>query len=286
MGTPVRDGFVIATYIVSATAVVLNIIGMCLLKISGVKKTIQIMIIMSLSVADLTLAVAWLGEATISNVTNSRSGKIYGVWWSLKSGVYLVWYSMIYLLTMDRFMGCNFPIKHKVYVKKKYIRITIILCWVVGVLIGIIGCPFDPVAVRKIYRTYIWITLDIIFLTLFTVTYISIFLHLARRRVSRTQNVMADNQRFLKTVTTILVAFLLFETIPSLRSVICKQYDTWRKIRDFLYTMNLVCDPLIYVILQPEVRKFALSKFCALCRRKEGREDPEEVELHTGFNPK
>eukprot|EP00112_Aurelia_sp_Birch-Aquarium-sp1_P016766 Seg3825.2 transcript_id=Seg3825.2/GoldUCD/mRNA.D3Y31 product="hypothetical protein" protein_id=Seg3825.2/GoldUCD/D3Y31 len=94
MGTPVRDdGFVIATYIVSATAVIVNIIGICLLKISGVKKTIQIMIIMSLSAADLTLALAWLGEETISNVTNSRSGRVYGVWWSLKSVVF-TWFGI------------------------------------------------------------------------------------------------------------------------------------------------------------------------------------------------
>eukprot|EP00112_Aurelia_sp_Birch-Aquarium-sp1_P013210 Seg2798.1 transcript_id=Seg2798.1/GoldUCD/mRNA.D3Y31 product="hypothetical protein" protein_id=Seg2798.1/GoldUCD/D3Y31 len=286
MGTLVRDGFLIATYIVSATAVIVNIIGICLLKISGVKKTIQIMIIMSLSAADLTLALAWLGEETISNVTNSRSGRVYEVWWSLKGGFYLVWYSMIYLLTMDRFMGCNFPIKHKVYVKKKYVRITIIVCWVVGVLIGVISCPFHAIAVRIVYRTYIWIILDITFLTLLTVTYISIFVYLARRRINGTQNVMADNQRFLKTVTALLVAFLLFETIPSLRNVICKQYDPWRKIRDFLYTMNLVCDPFIYVFLQPEVRKFALSKVCALCRRKESRDDAERVELHVGLKPK
>eukprot|EP00112_Aurelia_sp_Birch-Aquarium-sp1_P013211 Seg2798.2 transcript_id=Seg2798.2/GoldUCD/mRNA.D3Y31 product="hypothetical protein" protein_id=Seg2798.2/GoldUCD/D3Y31 len=186
-------------------------------------------------------------------------------------------------------MGCNFPIKHKVYVKKKYVRITIIVCWVVGVLIGVIGCPFDHIAVRNVYRTYIWIILDIIFLMLFTVTYISMFVYLARRRISGTQSVIADNQRFLKTVTALLVAFLLFETIPSLLSVICKQCyrcHTLHKIRDFLYTIVLLCDPFIYVFLQPEVRKFVLSKFCALCRRKESRDDAEGVELHIGLNPK
>lgn len=269
MGSPVEHTLDIATSAVIAIAVIVNCIGICLLQISKVKKTAQFLIIKNLSAADLVLAIGWLGELIIRKVTNSKSGRFYAIWWSLRAGVYLAWYGIIYMLTLDRFIGCNFAMKHKIYIRPKYVRIALIASWIVSVVFGIIGCPFDSAKVRNFYRQYVWTTLDIIFLNLFVVTYVSIFVHLARRRITGKRHMFADNQRFLTTVTALLVAFLLFEATPTITSAIIKQDDEWRKIRDFLYTIILVCDPFIYVFLQPDIRKFALSKLCAFCRRKQ-----------------
>ena len=277
----VENSLDIAKNVVVALAVILNGIGICLLQISKVKKTIQLLIIKNLSAVDLVLAIGWLGEIIIHKVTKSKSGRLYAIWWSLRAGVYVAWYGIIYMLTLDRFIGCHFAIKHRVYVQQKYVRVAIISTWIVGAVLGIIGCPFDSAKVRNFYRQYIWTTLDIIFLILFVVTYVSIFVHLARRKISGKRHMFADNQRFLTTVTALLVAFLLFETIPTLTSAIIEQDDDWRKIRDFLYTILLVCDPFIYVFLQPDIRKFALSKLCAFCRRKQkSYEFQEEIEMN------
>ena len=283
----VGHSLVIAKNVVVAVAVISNGIGICLLQISKVKKTVQLLIIKNLSAADLVLAIGWFGEVIIYMVTKSKSGIFYAIWWSLRAGVYLAWYGIIYMLTLDRFISCHFAIKHKVYVQQKYVRIIIISTWIVGAVLGIIGCPFDSAKVRKFYRKYIWTTLDIIFLTLFVVTYASIFVRLARRKISRKRQMFADNQKFLTTVTALLVAFLLFETLPTITSAIIEQDDDWRKIRDFLYTIILVCDPFIYVFMQPEIRKFALSKLCAFCRRKQkSYEFQGELEMNAGANNK
>ena len=182
---------------------------------------------------------------------------------------------MMILLTLDRFVGCNFPLKHKIFVRKKVILSAIGSSWAIGLSLGIIGSVAGSRSLRPSVRTYGWPTLDIMFLLSFVVTYGSIFCVLARRRFTITANRNSDQSQFILTVTALLVCFLALEAIPSLVSAFTNSHsETFEKALLTIYKANLLFDPLIYIFLQRKVRNFAIVKvhlFCAaLLWRKSG----------------
>ena len=175
----------------------------------------QILILISLSVCNVTLAIFWTGDTIIThyNVTDTR---IYFRWWSFLAGVYLVWYTMILLLTADRFIGCNFPIKHKLFVRRSIFLWAILICWFFGLTFAVIGCVLGSRYFRPWAKSYLWPTLDVLFLLMFVVTYASIFVVLARRRFGLQLAHYSNQTQFIVTVTAILVSFLCLEAVPTL----------------------------------------------------------------------
>ena len=196
---------------------------------------------------------------------NAKETIFYHRWWPFLAGIYFVWYMMILLLTADRFLGCNFPLKHKLFVRKTFILGAIGIFWSVGLVLAIIGSVFGSGSLRTTVRKYGWPTLDILFLFLFAVTYGSIFYVLVRRRFSLQTNGSSDQNQFISTVTVLLVCFLALEAIPSLVNAFVKPLpDAYEDVLLVLYKVNLICDPLIYIFLQRKVRNFAIGNLRSL----------------------
>ena len=259
-----------------------NSFGIYLLISLENEASIQSMIVISLSATDITLAISWIIEEQVIYHGVSTASMVFHVIWSLKAGVYLTWYTMIYLLTLDRFFGCNFPLRHRILIRRMIVRKIVIACWITGFLIGTLQCFHPSVRLRFVYKQYVWAILDFTFLVLFAVTYFSIFIRLIKsRRTVGHNNQATQSNKFLYTVFGLLVVFILFECIPTIIVVFWRQRTLlFEQIKTWLYSLNLLFDPLLYIFLQAEVRNLAGKKICSSCkfRRRRREYDIETIE--------
>ena len=220
----------------------------------------QVMILISHSTCNILLAIFWIGDMLFAHM-NAVKTIWYYRWWPFLASIYLVWYLMIFLLTVDRFIGCNFPIRHKIFIRKRFILAAIGVCWSIGLTLAVIGSFVGSESLRPTVRKYGWPTLDILFLFLFVLTYGSIFFVIARRRFNVQTSRTSHQSQFILTVTALLTSFLMLEAIPSLVNAFLKRpHVTFEKILLTLYKVNLLCDPLIYIFLQRKVRNIAKTK--------------------------
>lgn len=257
----------IATSVVSAFALVLNAFGIYLLKASPIGCSNQVKLIMNVSVCDVIISSASLSLMALDlcGYHLPESG-ISLVIWASRTAIYHVWYSMFYLLTFDRFLGCNFPFKYRAMTVGTTCKIILLIAWMIPLILIPLFCFLDTKTIRVFYNKKMWISLDATFLCLFAITYSSVFYRKKRRNSQFTNKIAgSDNQHFFVVTTAILVAFLFLETIPSVISAILITVD--QKRRDMLshyfelvWNCNLLADPLIYVFLQRNVRATALSK--------------------------
>ena len=227
------------------------------------RKTNQMIIIMNLSIVDILLALIWFSNAilSIADPSLANNDRTDGISWRVRAGVYLTWYATIFLITFDRFLGCNFPIKHKVFIRTKVIYMCLATSWTITMLFVVITCLINTESLQHHFDLYIWVTIDSCFVILFIATYASIFLYLKRKRGagSTTNN---DVDKFMYTVAALTMAFFCFEIVPTLlKPFHMKGSATYEEVRSILYTMNLLFDPVLYVFLQPQVRKHAFALF-------------------------
>ena len=252
-----KTEFPVANYIILTFAIVANVSALYLLKSLREKRSIQMMYLMSLSFVDIILACCWIIRDLI---TGGISSGVYHIMWCVFMGFYVIWYTMMYSLTIDRFIGINFPIKYKLFLRKKYVLIVIISCWSCGISLAVITAVTDPAKAHRAFIRYVYTAVDLTFLALFIATYTSIFIRIARRQEG--SNRQQQNQKFLLVTSALLVAFLLFETVPSiLQTFLLHKNAKFESIRSLFYTINLLCDPVLYVLLQPRIRAIAHEKF-------------------------
>ena len=178
--------------------------------------------------------------------------------------MYLTWYAMIYMLTIDRFLGCNFPLKHRVWVRMRNIKIAVVSMWMVGILSGISMCLLEDNQLYKIFNKLVWLILDGTFLTLFLITYSTIYYNVSRTGVQR--NIQTDQNKFFGMITAILLCFMIFEVVPLTTNFIFFMATNWgtntlRSIIVMCYNVNIVADPLIYIFLQPQARNLVFYRF-------------------------
>lgn len=271
----------IIVLIILVCAILCNIAGLYLL-VTLDKRTPQILILMNLSTIDTSLAFCWFifltGNREMKNVLEIAS-----------KGLYVIWYGTIYLLTLDRFVGIIFPIKHKVFVKNRFIMHTIAGFWSVGALLSLVTAFTNPTSILLAFKRYVYTIMDLFFLGLLLISYTSILIRLARRRANNKHQGRQAGHKFFATVSTILAAFLLFETIPSLLETFLEEKNSaFESIRTLLYTINLLSDPLVYTLMQPRVRGALHGKINA-CINRTGKgmqrnQDNEMMAMRNGEN--
>ena len=256
----------------SLLALILNIIGIYLLKASGLGSTIQIKLIIKISTCDILISTGTLVAITMHILGYTlHESKAAQVTWALGAGVYNLWFILFYFLTLDRFLGCNFPFKYRNVITPRIFKLIFLPVWGLSTILAVIVAITDTMKVREFYNKYMWLIYDCIFLFLFLTTYVSVFY---RKRQSmkipgRRRSSGFGNQRFLALTGVMLLAFLVFETIPTIGSsalamVSIKTRDFFQFIFELFWTMNFVVDPIIYVFLLPTVRITAVNKLRSL----------------------
>ena len=266
--------------LVSAAAMIANTYGIILLrKFRSRQQNNQVFLLLSISVADLALAACWLYDSILCMNGIPLLSRLRLTMRAIRIGTYLTWFAIMYIFVVDRFLGINFPLQHQQLKTHQRMRLAVTVAWVFGGLNGITYCLIDMSKVRIIFDAYIWITLDVIYLILITITYASIFF--AAYRTKTTQNnaiprdTTSNKRQFFKIITIILLAFILLETIPtifySVLAFVAPHGIGYQILSDTvqpLYAANLLADPLIYIFLQPRVKTLLYQMIRNLCTRK------------------
>ena len=255
-------------------ALLFNSLGIFLLKsFPGIEKA-QKVIIINLSLSEILIAVGWIGQlvATIAGLT--IDDRAFQVIWALRAGVYCLWFANMYILSLDRLMSCIFALKHRAQMSKKRMQKLMTILWITFSVKSILLLIFNTRVLYQIYNTFVWITLDIVAIFIYSLTYISIFLYTLKRekqRRARThskenhEKIHRVNTHFMKVVGFIFISFLVFEVVPSITefSFFANGTNIPRSLEVIIflsYQLALLADPLIYIFMQSRIRMFLYSK--------------------------
>lgn len=272
MSTEAIKPFIIAITVIGILALIFNLLGIYLLKASRLDNSFQIKIITNLSICDiLILTVSMLDMVLKFNGHALLTSKVAQVVWSFRESVYYTWIMMFYLLTIDRFLGCNFPLRYRASMSPKKCTIVLGFSWGIAITLWPTFSILDTIQIQIISYAYLWLIYDGIFLCLFFVTYATVFY----RKKKSNQNLGRQytglgNQRFFAVTSTMLVAFMLFETIPKIGSacltmVSLEVGNVLKHIFMLCWGINLLVDPFIYILLLPSVRHTAADKLRSVC---------------------
>lgn len=265
----------IATCILGILSIVLNAFGIYILHTSSIGGSNQIQLIISLSFSDICISVVTLCMTVLSLIGHSLPGSTTFLYvWSQRASMSHAWYSMYFLLTLDRFFGGNFPFKYRAYATKKRLKIILAICWITSLAVGPTFClpMFDLKKVYIFCNTYLWLSYDTFFLALFIITYTSIlYRKIHRDEQFRRANTGSEHQRFFLVTTSLLLAFIVLEVLPSIISSLLslrneRFHNSATAFIDFAWQLNILVDPIIYIFMQPVVRQTAVERIRHLLR--------------------
>lgn len=266
------------SFIISTASILFNAIGIYLLKKTRHFCPGQTVIILNLSATELFIAVGYVIQDAFTLKGNNYKEYFNATFahlvWSSRSGAYTVWYLVMLLLTTDRFLACNFPVKHRNFATRQNIKITLTVFWLAGIANGIILCV-DFHLFHNAYTKFVWLALDSFVLAIILIAYSSIFVHrISRKRISPCQNairfmtiprISTMHQQFVKAVGLIVFTFLLFEIAPTVAYLVLFKLTSngsefALSIIFLSYEFVILSDPLIYIFMQDRIRrKFILE---------------------------
>jgi len=145
----------------------------------------QIIIIMNLSGTELIIAVGYIIQDAFTLKGHNYTiyfNKTFGhIVWGVRSGVFTMWYAIMFGLTLDRFLSCNFPIKHRKFATRHNIKLILVAVWIAGTANAVILCA-DFHLFYSIYTKFVWLTLDVVLIIIIVVTYSTIFIRRIKKK--------------------------------------------------------------------------------------------------------
>ena len=257
--------FTLVNGIINVLAIIANAFGIRWLYKSGKLRTNQMKIIGNISCADIlisTLSVSMIALHFTGTHSFYTDMNLY--LWLVKSSLYIAWFFMFYLLMLERFLGCCFPLWYLGNASPNWTRNSLCMCWCVFTILSPTLCVIEPLKMRHFINSFLWIILDVAFIGLFVVLYSAIFFAKRRSTARAGRTIAGDrNKRFFGVTSAMLIAFLLLETVPtSITSMSFikgrKNAETYTLYFEVVWSLNLLADPLIYIFMRPN----ACRGFC------------------------
>ena len=247
------------TTVISALAILLHIVGVCLLTQERRSTSPQRNLLLSLSYCDIGFCILSLLRIAIGDVSNTPA---YNHILILSYSLNFPFFFGMFFLTLDRFLQIFL---HLGYLNSFYERHKERFClcsWFTAVLYGITVCVLHASSIYTIDSIQIkWSFISLIFsavvVTEFIMVYTYIFIKLRKSSSSRQHfRLLKDMRPFL-----IILTFVLFIFIPVLYSRHEPGIGDYLKL---IYRINFLSDALIHILLQPRIKR----RFVRLLGRK------------------
>ena len=270
----------IALLVLLIIAGVVNILGIYLLYhlTSKLKEHRALLFFLSgITIVTILLeSIYWIGEMAKLQENSSRLLQVITI---IDLGVVCAYYLSLFILTLDRLFAVSYPFAYKRLFKVKKVYLAMVVCWISGTLSSIPFYFLDYNEIYDIYYKYIILALDGLILVTVMVTYIFILQlifkrHWKEKKLVKTGKIPAYNRqnlnrnyKLLSTFLLILTTFLIFVVIPDIyfvyRGVICDYMSMIEKdIISLLWQVNYIIDALVYIFLDPAVKKVLKGKIC------------------------
>ena len=210
-----------------------------------------------------------------------------------------LYYSLIIFITVDRFLAICLNIKYRVYITVRRGKCCMLLMWALSILLGgilsiLYYCGIIPKYQGRPsfrpYNMYIYLALDVFFIIIALGTYIFIFrqyhsgameMHLRISRVSARADDSQPKSVFQRfrdskfyTSAIIICNFMILIAIPDSVFTLylhISKADPPYAAQVVLTLMNLLsdlCDFVIYVVMQKQVRKLFMQTTYVCLKRK------------------
>ncbi len=256
----------------SCIAILLHSLGIYLLVTQNREKSNQTILLINMSATEIILSIITILRClfTIFNISTATAINS-----SIELGMVICLYCAMLLILIERLIGVIFPLRHRVIVSKRRIKNAIAVAWIISVATGITG----HFVMLMTFKRYFFIPADSALVLAFIITYAKILFRIIKRRqiTNETQQTNAErrknhifqsHKRFFIVAGLIIFTYIIFIYIPD---VILAFVPVGNDVSECLYTLfclSLVSDPLVYIFLQPELRKKISIMFCGkVCRR-------------------
>ena len=246
--------FLILGYALCSTALFFQIVGLILLhwRKSHSRNKNQIYLLIALFHTES----AYLARSILYFIILSSVELL----WCLDIYLVILYYFFMIMLTLDRFLAFYWNIKYPIYFRpKKLLKIlySIVAFTTIFVLILVLVIHFKKIAFSSVNTVALplYIIFDCLYLLIVVITYTYIFVVFKRQmKLRKTSGIARKSHNHFRFIvpTLIIATFILFNIFPNFLSLFIgvhppENYNTDYGIRNIIYVLGWVVDPLIYL---------------------------------------
>ena len=182
------------------------------------------------------------------------------------------------VLTFERFLCALNPLKYKAYLTKRITLKTVITCWCISIITGVL---YGTLPITRVGLTYSFVLIGVIFLILSITTYtiISYKIRRSQRNLNRQSQRRDDGNEAITSwkhyvvAIGIIASFVFFYMIPMCIKRYTLRYSTpltknkvyTHELLSLVVNVGLMSDACVYIFLTKRYREFLL-KMC-FCRK-------------------
>lgn len=232
----------------------------------------QDIIMMNLSIAEISMSLCDFSQNILSRYHNVSAFHIKILTITQCSLFVVPSFLIMIVLTVDRFLEVYLNIKYHTYVGKFKVKVSLSICWCIGISIASILLPLKFLSINSdaIIFKFIFPSVEGTFLLIALVCYIYIFNKF--KEMKRTPTVPSIVRNKLKCARIfppflIILTFAMFVVAPDTVNLYLfyiseKGTNFHANILLLFYVLGFISDAVIYIFLQKSMRSHFLKTFC------------------------
>ena len=278
--------------IVLCVSIVLNTIGIYLLRKIKNSRTYQNVILMNLSAAQILMSLLAILYWVLTIYGYDMLSGIMLTLLEIITSFYFPLYIIVTFLTIDRFLACKLSLRYKVILTQRRTFVALAMAWLIG-LINMVVFLFSDNSVQLINMQKRWMLpiLDGIFICTALITYAFILskilgrVHAIERNAPATNRMELVRLKFFQVAGIIVLTFVILVIGPHIVETIYLHTQGEIPISVELATQTVlslyfIILPLLYIFMQKEVRVLFLQSLrssfkCIHETRHSNEEKPE-----------
>lgn len=206
------------------------------------------------------------------------------------TSLFFTFYGVIFILTLDRLLAFLLHIKYRSIVTAQ----RTLFCLLAALISGVISAlTFGILNISNDEYKYVYLSLDIILLFEFIITYTYIIIMTSKKRRIGSSNAMRARGKIFYVTTLIIATFVVFVVVPDMLNAFIflvteLDRDTMANIVGLFWSINFVIDPCLYIFSRDDVRNVLRQifekRYCD-CHGKIGndahrRSNTENLQIH------
>ena len=262
----------------SSFALILNIIGLYLLRKQGATRTNQNLILLHFSIIQIPMLSVNLNY-WISIMFDVPEESLQMKWTVsfLISGRMPIFLAII-ILTIDRFCSIKYSLTYRSSTSKRRIKVALILTWMLWIACFVILLFFTAERLYHVLATIVIPIKDCVLILFILSTYCYIYCRINKRNrtmsttSARSQQTQSGSRQILRVSTAIIFSYLFLVLLPDLTlSIALHHTDQYTSIliihsRNMLNTCYMITIPLTYIFLHRNMRRIFVEKIMSCCR--------------------
>ena len=269
-----------ASIIIAAFALILNMIGMYLIRKLDSQRTHQSLIILNLSMIQIPISIGahiyWISALKHGVWSNRLVSWTIPLWVSTRITIIFV----ITMLTADRLLAIKYSLRYTVIVPKRLVKLALLAIWISWIA----GCSiFKSLKIDTylhVLRVIAIPVLEGLLLCFILYTYSYIFWRMRKRQKilryssANPQQVQHWNKQALRVSTIIIFSYIVLVVLPDFTDSMLDSLIKGEGLEIILLiaymmdTFYYVALPLIYIFTHREMRRTLMESVVRCCSSK------------------